>query len=146
MSAGQVKQDELADILDTLQSSVKIMQNILATAVTNNDIGLTAFARVSKMIADILDRIYKIKFGKAAQEETMMMIGELQRHIVKIEAHNAEKERRSRSKPLITVVGELAKEEELQPDTDDLPEESSTAMGSTQADEERQLRRSVEDE
>lgn len=141
-----VKTDEFASILDDLQTSVKTMQKILATAVTNDEIGLSAFARVSKMIADTLDRIYKIKYGKAAQEETMMMIGELQRHIVKVEEHNAERERRSRSAPLIQVVAQMASEDDLAPDPgSDLPEESSIDEGSREAAEEAALRRHIEE-
>jgi len=142
----QTKQTELDKLVDTLQASVEQMQKILSLAVTNNDIGLSAFARVSKMIADILDRVYKIKFGKAAQEEMMLKIGELQRHIMRVEEHNAERERRSRSKPLIDVIGELINEEAIIPDADDgKPEDLHPVWGARQIEAEVDLQRTVDE-
>ena len=145
ITPSQVVADEMTFLLNSLQTSVGTMQKILDFAVANNDINLSSFAKISKIMSDILDRIYKIRYGKAAQEEMLMMIGDLQRHITKIEEHNAEKERRARSKPLIDIVGQMAEEDDLAPGVDEgLPEEYTTDQGSAAAAAELELRKQIE--
>ena len=147
VTPANVVAEEMTQLLNMLQKSVGNMQKILDFAVANNDINLSSFAKISKTMSDILDRVYKIRYGKAAQEEMLMQIGELQRHITKIEAHNAEKERRARSKPLIEIVGQLATEDDLAPGVNEgLPEEYSLEQGSSEAEAELELRRHIERE
>ena len=106
-------------LLDSLRGHVSTIQTMLTLACSNPEVSLSTVAKVSKITADILDRIYKIQHGKAAQEEMMLMIGELQRHLMQVENKNAEKERRARSKPLLEIIGELPREEDIRPDDDD---------------------------
>jgi len=83
------------------------------------EISVQLFASINKMTSETLERIYKIRHGKAAQEEIMMKIGELQRHLSRVEVYNAERERRARSKPLLEIAGKLMEEAEIIPDAID---------------------------
>lgn len=118
-SAKETQRSEMDQLLDSLRGHVSTIQTMLTVACSNPEVSLSTIAKVSKITADILDRVYKIQHGKAAQEEMMVMIGELQRHLLQVENKNAEKERRSRSKPLLQIIGELPTEDEIKPDEDD---------------------------
>jgi hypothetical protein len=113
--------DQFNSILDDLQKSVREMQDMLKDLVKsgNVEISVQLYASINKMTSETLDRIYKIRYGKAAQEEIMLKIGELQRHLAKVETYNAERERRARSKPLMEIAGKLLDESEIIPDAED---------------------------
>lgn len=108
-----VKKDEFDRLIDRLEKTVDAAQVALDKAALNDEIGLVAFAKVAKIISDTLQRIYQIRFGKAAQEETLQMIADLQKHFAMAEAVSAERERRTRQKPLVEVVGDLYRESEI---------------------------------
>jgi len=112
----QLETDQLNNMLCTLESAIILLQNNINKEVKKGTLDVIATSRVFKLISDSLGQIYKIKFGKAALEKTMQMIGELQMEMAKVEQVNAERERRARSKPLLQVVGELVPEDEIRLD------------------------------
>lgn len=115
------KRDQFTMMLDELQANVKDMQGMLKELIKTGDVEISVqlFASVNKMTSETMERIYKIRHGKAAQEEIMMKIGELQRHLARVEVYNAERERRARSKPLLEIAGKLMEEAEIIPDAVD---------------------------
>jgi 5-methylthioribose kinase len=109
----EVRACEMDAMLDELGVSIKRMQAMMQEEIDVNIMPLEVFARINRTISDTLDRIYKIRYGKAAQEEIQRQIGDLQRNLLKVESVNAERERRSNRKPLVEIVGQLAAESEM---------------------------------
>jgi hypothetical protein len=141
----KLKKDEFDKLIDRLEKTVDAAQSALDKAALNDEIGLVAFAKVAKIISDTLQRIYQIRFGKAAQEEIMQMIFDLQRHFAMAENVAAERERRVRQKPLIEIVGELHKESEIGANIEDDEADTTARAINYQAEHESELRADLDD-
>jgi hypothetical protein len=90
--------------------------------------------KLIKTLTESHREVYKITHGRAAQEEIIMKIRELQRHLARVESHNAERERRARSRPLMDVVGQLAAESEIIDDSDAPERDATVVTGQSDAD------------
>ena len=143
--AKSLKMDEFDKLLNRLEASVNTAQTILEKAAENDEIGLTAFAKIAKIISDTLQRIYQIRYGKAAQEETLQMIADLQRLFATSEQMTAERERRVRQKPLIEIVGELYTEEQIGSGVEADEEDTTARAIHFQAEHEAELRSDLDD-
>lgn len=127
----------LEKMLTSLEKSVSHLQDRLDKA-PDTDTGNAA--KVLKAISDVLSKIYQIRYGKAAQEELLGMISDLQRHFKKAEEHSAERERRARSKPFVEIVqGMLRTEEEITANTEQLEEDTTARARDAQLEYESQL-------
>lgn len=145
-----ILQDQVTQVLNDILGMVKDTQEMLRAIKEpkkktpgrppKDAISPADFVRMNKAISETMNNVYKMLHGRAAQEEIVLKIRELQRHLARVESHNAERERRARSKPLIDVVGSLIAEEEIL-DDGDLPEiDAKATSGTSDAD----LRRAVE--
>jgi len=136
-AAVKSRQRALEKMLSSLEKSVIQLQNRLDTAQVPD---LADTAKVVKAISEVLSRIYQIRYGKAAQEELLGMISDLQRHFKKAEEHSAERERRARQKPFVEIVqGMLHDEAEITADTEQLEEDTTARARDAQLEYESQL-------
>ena len=136
-AAVKSRQRALEKMLASLEKSVIQLQSRL-----DQDKGedLAGTAKVVKAISEVLSRIYQIRYGKAAQEELLGMIADLQRHFRKAEEHSAERERRARQKPFVEIVqGMLRSEAEITADTEQLEEDTTARARDAQLEFESQL-------
>ncbi len=113
-------EEEFVFMLNQLQILVKALQVVVENEMQKGDIGVETSAKTLKAISDVLDRIYKIRHGKAANEEILRKISEIQLHVMKAEQKNAERERRIRENPRLFVSGKLIDEKEISIKEDDL--------------------------
>lgn len=136
-AAVKSRQRALEKMLSSLEKSVIQLQNRLDKAQVTD---LADTAKVVKAISEVLSRIYQIRYGKAAQEELLGMISDLQRHFKKAEEHSAERERRARQKPFVEIVqGMLHDEAEITADTEQLEEDTTARARDAQLEYESQL-------
>ena len=113
-------EEEFVLMLNQLQILVKALQVVVENEMQKGDIGVETSAKTLKAISDVLDRIYKIRHGKAANEEILRKISEIQLHVMKAEQKNAERERRIRENPRLFVSGKLIDEKEISIKDEDL--------------------------
>lgn len=129
--------DRTASMLETVQEALEelIRPKPAAVGRPRKDALSTSDAiKLLKTLTESHREVYKITHGRAAMEEIILKIRELQRHLARVESHNAERERRARSKPLMEVVGQLAAEETIIDDSDAPEREATAIVGASDAD------------
>lgn len=109
----QVIEEEFVLLLNTLQGLVSVLQSTVISELKNGSMSAEGAGKLLKNLSDVLDRIYKIRHGKAARDEIMRKIADIQLHVMKAEQRNAERERRMRENPRLNVTGRLIDEKEI---------------------------------
>jgi uncharacterized protein YlxW (UPF0749 family) len=145
-TAVRSRQRALEKMLSSLEKSVGALQTQLEKQMKDaSGARMGDHSKVLKAISDVLGRIYQIRYGKAAQEELLGMIADLQRHFRKAEEHSAERERRARQKPFVEIVrGMLKSEAEITADTEQLEEDTTARARDAQLEYESQLQEELE--